>query len=223
MRRRGSRLRATRLPQALEAAEAWWKGGALVREADVVHIHSDAWMNQVAARLAARRSAYVLTHYGTEIWHHDGKDTVFPRSTARRGTDLYSEALLARTRELDVPMRAGSVVYPPVADTFRPLDGGERTRLRQALAPGSGPLLLNVKRLHPLADHATLIEAFAGSVSGARTRCCSSPAPARRRPASARSPRGSASAIRSACSASCPTRMSPGCRPRPTCSCCPPC
>ena len=73
-------LRATRLPQALEAAETWWKAAPLVRRADVVHVHSSTWMNQVTARLAHRNGRpYVLTHYGTEIWHHDGKDARFRR------------------------------------------------------------------------------------------------------------------------------------------------
>jgi glycosyltransferase involved in cell wall biosynthesis len=163
VRRRGSRLRATRVPQALEAAETWWKGGPLVREADLVHIHSSTWMNQVAARLAARRGRpYVLTHYGTEIWHHDGKDAVF-RALNRdaRHVTFYSRALLDRARELALPIRQGSVVYPPVADEFHPLDPAARARARRTFAPDGGPLLLNVKRLHPLADQTTLIEAFA--------------------------------------------------------------
>ena len=163
VRRRGARLRATRVPQALEAAETWWKGDPLVRGADVVHIHSSTWMNQVAARLAQRRQRpYVLTHYGTEIWHHDGKDAVFRAlNRGARHVAFYSQALLARARELSVPMRRGSVVYPPVADGFAPLAPAERERARREVAPGGGPLLVNVKRLHPLADQATLLEAFA--------------------------------------------------------------
>lgn len=163
VRRRGYALRRTRVPQAIEAAETWWKGDPLVRAADVVHIHSSTWMNQVAARLATRRRRpYVLTHYGTEIWHHDGKDAVFRAlNRGARHVTFYSRALLARARELGVPIREGSVVYPPVADAFRPLDPAERARVRASVAPGDGPLLLNVKRLHPLADQATLVEAFA--------------------------------------------------------------
>jgi glycosyltransferase involved in cell wall biosynthesis len=163
VRRRGTRLRVTRLPQALEAAETWWKGDRLVREADVVHVHSSTWMNQVAARLAARRRIpYVLTHYGTEIWHHDGADRAFRALNRQaRHVAFYSEALLARARELQVPMRAGSVIYPPVADAFTPLPDAEWLAARRSLAPGAGALLVNVKRLHPLADHATLLEAFA--------------------------------------------------------------
>jgi glycosyltransferase involved in cell wall biosynthesis len=163
--RRGSRrLRKTRLPQALEAMATWRKGAPLVREADVVHVHSNTWMNQVAAGLAARhRRPYVLTHYGTEIWHHDGRDRAFRRMNARaRHVTFYSQALLDRARELQLPLPAASVVYPPVADAFRPRSMAEREIVRRRYLPGGeGALLLNVKRLHPLADHATLIDALA--------------------------------------------------------------
>jgi len=162
--RRGPRaLRATRLPQAMEAAQTWWKARGLLARAHVVHVHSSTWMNQVAARLAARQGRpYVLTHYGTEIWHHDGRDRRFRRfNREARHVTFYSRALLDRARALAVPLRAASVVYPPVADAFRPLDPPERAAARRRLAPGAGPVLLNVKRLHPLADQATLLRAFA--------------------------------------------------------------
>jgi glycosyltransferase involved in cell wall biosynthesis len=119
-------------------------------------------MNQVAARVARRQARpYVLTHYGTEIWHHDGRDATFRRfNRDARHVTFYSRALLARARELDVPLRDASVVYPPVADAFRPLDPAARVAERARLG-AAGPLLVNVKRLHPLADHATLLRAFA--------------------------------------------------------------
>jgi glycosyltransferase involved in cell wall biosynthesis len=147
----------------LEAAETWWKGRALLRGSDVVHVHSSTWMNQVAARLAVRAGRpYVLTHYGTEIWHHDGRDGRFRRfNRDARHVAFYSRALLERARALEVPLPRASVVYPPVAEEFRPLPERERARLRAGYLPGGGALLLNVKRLHPLADQATLLEALA--------------------------------------------------------------
>jgi glycosyltransferase involved in cell wall biosynthesis len=162
VRRRRGRLRRTRVPQALEAAETWWKAAPLIREADVVHVHSSTWMNQVAARLAVRlKRPYVLTHYGTEIWHHDGKDALFRHfNRSAHHIAFYSQALLERARELEVPLRAASVVYPPVAPDFRPLGDDERALIRRAHLPQGGALLLNVKRLHPLADQATLLEAM---------------------------------------------------------------
>lgn len=166
-RRRGPR--ATRLPQALEAWDTWRKCRALVRRSDVVHIHSNTWMNQVAARVALReRRPYVLTHYGTEVWHHDGRDARFRRLNAEAAhVAFYSQALLERGRELGVPYRSASVVYPPVADVFRPLPPDARAGVRRQYAQGASLLLLNVKRLHPLADHATLLEAMA-RMRGAR-------------------------------------------------------
>jgi glycosyltransferase involved in cell wall biosynthesis len=162
VKRRGG-LRATRIPQALEAFDTWRKCRGLVRQSDVVHIHSNTWMNQVAARMAVReRRPYVLTHYGTEIWHHDGKDARFRRLNARAAhVAFYSEALLQRGRELGVPFRRASVVYPAVAEAFRPLSAAARADIRRQHAGDAGLLLLNVKRLHPLADHATLLEATA--------------------------------------------------------------
>jgi glycosyltransferase involved in cell wall biosynthesis len=163
VRRRSRRLRRTRVPQALEAAETWLKGASLVKQADVVHIHSNTWMNQVAARLALRHARpYVLTHYGTEIWHHDGKDPAFRRLNQHaRHVTFYSEALWQRARELKLPLPAASVVYPPVDDAFAACGPAEREAARRASVPGGGFLFLNVKRLHPLADQATLLEALA--------------------------------------------------------------
>jgi glycosyltransferase involved in cell wall biosynthesis len=160
-RRRGPR--ATRVPQALEALDTWRKGAPWIRQADVVHIHSSTWMNQVAARVALRqRRPYLLTHYGTEIWHHDGKDARFRRFNASAAhVVFYSEALLRRGRELGLPLERASVVYPPVADAFRSRPASERSALRARHAAEAAPLFLNVKRLHPLADQATLLEAFA--------------------------------------------------------------
>jgi glycosyltransferase involved in cell wall biosynthesis len=119
-------------------------------------------MNQVAAASAARaHRPYILTHYGTEIWHHDGKAGVFHRMNARaHHVTLYSQALLARARELGVPWRAASVVYPPVADEFRPREAAARDGVRARYVKPGGALLLNVKRLHPLADQSTLLRAM---------------------------------------------------------------
>jgi glycosyltransferase involved in cell wall biosynthesis len=162
--RRGSpRWRKTRLPQAAEAARTWWKARPVLGWADLVHVHSSTWMNQVAARLARRaRRPYLVTHYGTEIWHYEGHDRRFERFNREAAhVTFYSRALLERAQSLALPMKACSVVYPPVADAFRPPRPADRAALRQRLAPGARALLLNVKRLHPLADQATLLQAFA--------------------------------------------------------------
>ncbi len=161
--KRRTSFRVTRLPQILEALETRKKALPLIRDADVVHVHSNTWMNQVAARLAVRENKpYVLTHYGTEVWHHDGRNRAFRALNEKaRHTTFYSAGLLSRARELNVPIRAASVVYPAVDLMFSPLGPPEREAVRAPLVSSSEFLLFNVKRLHPLADHATLLRAFA--------------------------------------------------------------
>ncbi len=163
IRRRAHGLRATRVPQLIEALETLWRATPLVKWADVVHVHSNTWMNQVAAEITAfHRRPYVLTHYGTEIWHHDGRDPAFRRLNRRAAhVTYYSQALMAKGQELDVPCAAASVIYPPVSDAFRPLSSEARARVRSRYVSEGQRLLLNVKRLHPLADQMTLLEAFA--------------------------------------------------------------
>ena len=163
VRRRSRRLRVTRIPQALEAMETWVRARPLIAAADVVHVHSSTWMNRVAARAAVRGGRpYVLTHYGTEIWHHDGRDAGFRRfNRDAHHVTFYSRALMERAAALAVPVRASSVIYPPVADSFRPLPPPERDAVRRRFARAGGPVLLNVKRLHPLADQRTLLDAMA--------------------------------------------------------------
>lgn len=160
---RRTRLRMTRIPQLLEAIETRRKARPLLEAAQIVHVHSNTWMNQVAARSATRLGKpYVLTHYGTEIWHHDGRNRAFRTLNAgARHTTFYSASLLARARELGVPLREASVVYPAVDLRFSPLPPAERSAVRAPLVSSGESLLFNVKRLHPLADHATLLKAFA--------------------------------------------------------------
>lgn len=156
-------FRVTRIPQLLEALETRRLAMPLMREADVVHIHSNTWMNQVAARLAVSLGKpYVLTHYGTEIWHHDGRNRAFRRlNREARHVTFYSAGLYSRARELNVPLPKASVVYPAVDLMFSPPSAPERAAVRAALVASGEFLLFNVKRLHPLADHATLLRAFA--------------------------------------------------------------
>jgi glycosyltransferase involved in cell wall biosynthesis len=163
VRRRGPRWRATRVPQLVEAVDTWRQARGPIDSSDVVHVHSNTWVNQVAARLARRRGRpYVLTHYGTEIWHHDGRDPRFRRlNREAHHVTFYSRALLEKGRELALPLPEVSVVYPPVADHFRPGSHAERATARERRLGGGDLLLANVKRLHPLADQATLLEAVA--------------------------------------------------------------
>jgi glycosyltransferase involved in cell wall biosynthesis len=72
----------------------------------------------------------------------------------------YSRLLLERSLELGVVPKEPVVVYPPVDERFRPPTPGEKREARRALGIQGGPVLLNVKRLHPLAGQTVLIQAM---------------------------------------------------------------
>ena len=135
----------------------------VVSDADVVHIHSNGLLPEVGAAVARRlHKPAVLTLYGTEIWHYRPKRIdLFTR--AYRGASavtFYSQGLLDRARELGLDRPGLHVVYPPVAASFRHHDETERDRERAALGITAGRLLVNVKRLHPLAGQRFLLAAM---------------------------------------------------------------
>jgi glycosyltransferase involved in cell wall biosynthesis len=136
-----------------------------IAQADVVHVHSNGLLPEVGAWLAGRRrKPVVLTLYGTEIWHYaprrPGPD-LFTRAYRRAAhVTFYSQGLLDRACQLGLARPNLSVVYPPVADEFQPPGDGERAAARSALGLGDAPLLVNVKRLHPLAGQEFLLRAM---------------------------------------------------------------
>jgi glycosyltransferase involved in cell wall biosynthesis len=135
---------------------------ALVR-ADIVHVHSNGLMPEVSVLLAARAGKpVVLTLYGTEIWHYRRRTPdLFTRAYHQAAwVTFYSERLLSRARELGLGRRGLQVIYPPVAPSFRFHDDDEQEEARQSLHLPNRHLLLNVKRLHPLAGQRFLIEAM---------------------------------------------------------------
>ncbi len=135
-----------------------------LRQSDVVHVHSNTFMNQVSAFLSrAANRPFILTHYGTEIWHFRRRRPVDPflwMNDKASHVTFYSRLLLERSLELGVAARRRSVVYPPAEKRFRVFSPEEREQARQDLGIGKGPLLINVKRLHPLAGQRYLVEAM---------------------------------------------------------------
>lgn len=133
--------------------------------ADVVHVHSNGLLSETCAVLAARRrKPVVMTLYGTEIWHYRPKRTIdlFTRAyRAASAVTFYSQALLVRARELGLDHPRATAIYPPVAGEFRSAAEEDRQRVRRDLGVNGGPLLINVKRLHPLGGHVHLIDAMA--------------------------------------------------------------
>jgi len=136
-----------------------------VRRADVVHVHSNGLLAELAVLLARRMGKpVVLTLYGTEIWHYAprrrGPDLFTRAYHAASAVTFYSERLLARANELGLTRRAMHTIYPPVGSAFRWHDRADQLEARVGLGVANRHLLLNVKRLHPLAGQRYLIEAL---------------------------------------------------------------
>jgi glycosyltransferase involved in cell wall biosynthesis len=155
-------LRVTTASAALRIVRAV---SPAVRWADVVHVHSNGLIAEMGAWLAERGGKpYVLTLYGTEIWHYEAKrfrPDPFTRAYRRAAhVTFYSHGLLTRATELGLGRRDASVVYPPVAPEFTYRDERAQAEARTALGFRCRHLLVNVKRLHPLAGQRFLIEAL---------------------------------------------------------------
>ena len=148
--------RAREISAALERAAAG---------ADLLHLHSNGLIIEVASAWAAkRRVPSVLTLYGTEIWHYRARPIFDPFTRAYRAAHevtFYSQGLLDKARELGLDRDGLSVIYPAVNAAFAPADTAMRARWRAELGITEPLVILNVKRLHELAGQKYLIEAFA--------------------------------------------------------------
>ncbi|MBI1873542.1 MAG: glycosyltransferase family 4 protein [Acidobacteria bacterium] len=163
-RSRGSAI--VRKAQSLIDARRISRAASSVLEGvDVVHVHSNGLLSETCAVLAARRGKpVVMTLYGTEIWHYRPKRTIDLFTRAYRAASaviFYSHALLARARELGLDHPRATAIYPPVAGEFRAAAEETRRRVRRDLGVNGSPLVINVKRLHPLGGHVCLVEAMA--------------------------------------------------------------
>jgi glycosyltransferase involved in cell wall biosynthesis len=137
----------------------------VLERVDVVHAHSNGLLSELGVLLARRRGKpVVLTLYGTEIWHYGPKrlgPDLFTRAyRAATAVTFYSERLLSRARELGLSRRDLHAVYPPVGAAFAWRDDRAVAVARESLGLTNRHLLLNVKRLHPLAGQRFVIEAM---------------------------------------------------------------
>ena len=147
-----------------------------IAAADLVHVHSNGLLAEVAAAVASwHRKPTVLTLYGTEIWHYRrrgfGRDLFTRAYRSAAEVTFYSRGLLDRAVALGLQRPGLSVVYPPVAAEFQYRDAPGRSAMRRALGINASRLLVNVKRLHPLAGQRYLIEAMP-EVARAHPDCC---------------------------------------------------
>jgi glycosyltransferase involved in cell wall biosynthesis len=130
---------------------------------DLVHLHSNGLLVEACAWLAARkRKPTVLTLYGTEIWHYTPRPVVDLFTRAYRSASqvtFYSHALMNHATQEGLARRDATVIYPPVAESFLGLEMSIR-EAREALGLRSRHVVVNVKRLHPLAGQRYLIQAM---------------------------------------------------------------
>ena len=152
----GTWQQARRIMAALDDAAAG---------ADALHLHSNGLIVEVAAAWAKRRrTPYVLTLYGTEIWHYRRRWPIDPFTRAYNGAaavTFYSRKLMDRSTELGLTQPQRLVIYPTIASSFAPQDTDTRARWRAELGIAEPRVILNVKRLHELAGQRYLIDAFA--------------------------------------------------------------
>jgi glycosyltransferase involved in cell wall biosynthesis len=134
-------------------------------DATLLHLHSNGLLVEAAAIWTRRRQIpYVLTLYGTEIWHYERRWPIDWFARAYRDASavtFYSRRLMARAVELGLGRPGLSVVYPAVPETFTPRDAATRRAWRLALGITEPHVIVNVKRLHELAGQRYLIDAFA--------------------------------------------------------------
>lgn len=133
--------------------------------ADVVHVHSNGLLPEAAGLIAARMGKpVVLTLYGTEIWHYAprrlGVDLFTRLYRASSHVTFYSGFLRDRAVELGLSREHLSVIYPPVAGYFEKHSEAERLAVRADLGLRESKILVNVKRLHPLAGQRRLLDAM---------------------------------------------------------------
>lgn len=157
--------RTLRLGALLSATRMHRLMGPAIDRADVVHVHSNGLLAELGVILARKRGKpVVLTLYGTEIWHYAPKrwgPDLFTRAYGEASTvTFYSERLLSRARELGLTRRHMHTVYPAVGPQFVWHDERAQADVRAALGITNRHLLVNVKRLHPLAGQRYLIEAM---------------------------------------------------------------
>jgi glycosyltransferase involved in cell wall biosynthesis len=152
----GAFISGRRMQRALQPA---------LDRADIVHVHSNGLLAELGVLLARRRRRpVVLTLYGTEIWHYAPKrwgPDLFTRAYhAASAVTFYSERLLERATELGLTRGDMLTIYPPVGPQFAWHDESAQAEVRAALGITNRHLLVNVKRLHPLAGQRFLIEAM---------------------------------------------------------------
>ena len=134
-----------------------------IQSSDLVHLHGNGFIIEVGGFLAKRyRKPYVITLYGTDVWHHDPvRHARFGRVVQNAACRVfYSHALLDFAVGLRLAPDPSMVIYAPVPSAFHSVDHAGRQAIRRELGVGDGLLLLTVKRLHDVAGYDVLLSAL---------------------------------------------------------------
>jgi glycosyltransferase involved in cell wall biosynthesis len=124
--------------------------GPLIDSADLVHLHSNGLLVEACAWLAARKRKPTVRR------HLD----LFTRAYRRAShVTFYSQGLLDHAIQAGLARRNASVIYPPIAEEFLQQQFSVRSA-REALGLRCRHLIVNVKRLHPLAGQRYLLQAM---------------------------------------------------------------
>jgi glycosyltransferase involved in cell wall biosynthesis len=150
----GAFVAATRM--ATTAREA-------IEHADVVHLHSNGLLIEVAGRVARRAARpTVITLYGTDVWDHDVQRHARFRRVVRDASAriLYSQALLDFATPLGLARPPARVIHAPVDGVFVRVSPPDREALRRRLGLADRRVVLTVKRLHQVAGYEDAIAAL---------------------------------------------------------------
>ena len=162
--RRGAGLIARSPVGALAAAgRMGGEARAAIGAADLVHLHSNGLLVEVAGRVARRAGRpSIITLYGTDVWDHDPSRHTRFRDVVRGAAArvFYSQALLEFATPLGLADPPASVIYAPVSEVFQPLGDDDRQAARRVLGVVDRRVVLTVKRLHPVAGYDTALTAF---------------------------------------------------------------
>jgi glycosyltransferase involved in cell wall biosynthesis len=140
-----------------------------IEAADVVHLHSNGLLIEVAGRVARRRSRpSVITLYGTDVWDHDETRHARFRSVVQSASMrvFYSRALLDFATPLGLAGGPARVIYAPVDAVFDRADDATRAQIRRDLGVSDRRVVLTVKRLHPVAGYLDALAAFQALIPG---------------------------------------------------------
>jgi glycosyltransferase involved in cell wall biosynthesis len=134
-----------------------------IARSDLVHLHSNGLLIEVAAWLAQRQGKpYVMTLYGTDVSAHDpARHTRFARVIREASARVfYSRGLLQQASAVGLAPEPATVIYAPVSPDFHETSDRTRTSLRHELGVDGRTVLLTVKHLRPVGGHDTLLNAM---------------------------------------------------------------